>query len=96
LVVKGKAVQTINTNYAGDPINWFYNAPINYDSPDGSDIVYLGTDPSTEQSNVTYRNTLVVCDDEVDQTACTRGQFRHYPDLFSQSEWAPDIQAHIF
>ncbi|MGR9013912.1 MAG: hypothetical protein ACU83U_09740, partial [Gammaproteobacteria bacterium] len=65
-LVCGTEVQTINTNYVGNP-NWFSNTPINYDSPDGSDIVYLGTDPSTAQLNITYKNTLLICDGEVDE-----------------------------
>ncbi|MFZ2407078.1 MAG: Ig-like domain-containing protein, partial [Methylobacter sp.] len=73
-LVTGTPVQTIHSKFGDPQIDpatnpyWFKNDPINYDSPDGSDIVYLGTNPSTAPTaGVSYRNTLLLCDGEVDE-----------------------------
>jgi hypothetical protein len=86
-LVPGTPVQIIYTKFGNpliDPLtnpNWFNNMPVNYDSPDGSDIVFLGANPSTVPTpGVPYRNTLMVCDGEVDEMgAATWAQLSNPP-----------------
>ncbi|MGZ8161096.1 MAG: Ig-like domain-containing protein, partial [Methylobacter sp.] len=89
-LVTGTPVQTIHSKFGDPQIDpatnpyWFKNDPINYDSPDGSDIVYLGTNPSTAPTaGVSYRNTLLLCDGEVDEMTAASWAKQSSPSGFS-------------